>query len=251
MKPRQDEEYSGELGPTSLRHRFRSGSLWTLSGVVAMLIAGFVANMVLARNLSPAALGTYYLAVSLTSTTAILGRLGLDSAAVRLVAQSQAREDTGATRGLVSRLLLYSFAGASLLALLLWFSGGPWIAKAMLGSRELTTFMPLVALWASVEVLRPVFSETFRGFHDLRPAIWLGTPVQTVLAALGFGLLVVLQDRPDARAATLTAFSASTITLLFAAFSLLKYFRGLGPSRHLKNSVRPPHHGYPLLTQGT
>jgi len=204
----------------SVRSRLVSGSRWSFGAVAAMLVSGLAGNVLLSRLLAPAELGTYYLTLSAVTTLCVVGRLGLDLAAVRLVARCVATGSQADVRAVVLRTCLLAAGSAAVLGLLLAGGPGRLLAESVFDSPALAAYLPLVGLWAAAEALRQVLSECFRGFHDIRRAMVFGAPAQTVLASLLFALLLLSPDRRDARSTTALACTASLVLLVLAALSL-------------------------------
>ena len=69
-----------------LGERLVSGASWAFLGRMLALPVGLLSTMLLARLLSPADLGAYFLAFSLANLLAILAQLGLGRPMVKLIA---------------------------------------------------------------------------------------------------------------------------------------------------------------------
>lgn len=74
--------------PGMLGSRLLSGGVWVLGGKVFIAASGLLSGALLARLLTPRELGAYFLAYSIVLFGSMLGSLGLQGAATRLVAQS-------------------------------------------------------------------------------------------------------------------------------------------------------------------
>src|ERR687893_2632992 len=70
-----------------LKRRLLSGGAWAFGSKILVALAGLVSSALLARLLTPQALGTYFLALSILNVGTSLGALGLTKTVVRLVAQ--------------------------------------------------------------------------------------------------------------------------------------------------------------------
>jgi O-antigen/teichoic acid export membrane protein len=85
----REPEVRAESKPQSgLRSRLLSGGVWVVAGKILGGPVVVVTNMLLARVLSPAELGAYFLAFSLVTVCATVAPLGANRAVVRFVAEA-------------------------------------------------------------------------------------------------------------------------------------------------------------------
>ena len=84
-----------------LAHRVFSGIAWTLFLKVVGVLSVLLVNALLARMLSTEELGAYFVITSIVMFGAILARLGLRQAVVRLVAEAVAENLPGKIRSLL------------------------------------------------------------------------------------------------------------------------------------------------------
>jgi O-antigen/teichoic acid export membrane protein len=70
-----------------LKRRLLSGGAWALGSKILVALARLISSVLLARLLTPEALGTYFLAYSILNVGTSLAALGLTGTVVRLVAQ--------------------------------------------------------------------------------------------------------------------------------------------------------------------
>src|SRR5918998_461263 len=157
-----------------LKRRLLSGSAWAFLGKMLVALTGLISSALLARLLTPQALGTYFLAYSILNVGTTLGALGLTRTVVRLVAEGMGLNLFGRVRRVISVVLgvgTLSALGVGLAYLLL----GDDLAKAVFNAPALAAITGLVAGWLIVSTLQGLLSETFRGFHDIRLASILGS----------------------------------------------------------------------------
>ena len=156
-----------------------------------MLIAltGLLSTALLARLLTPQALGTYFLAYSILNLGTSLGALGLTGTVVRLVAQGVGLNLFGRVRRVTSVVLGVGTLGALGVGFAYLLIGDD-LARSVFNAPALAAVTGLVAGWIMVGTLQGVLGETFRGFHDVRLATILGG--QTTGAATGLATVALL-----------------------------------------------------------
>lgn len=192
----------------SLRQRLVRGASWALIGRVLGIPTGLVIAVLLSRLLEPAALGAYFLAMSLIGLGTVLGQLGLGRPMVKLVPAALATARPAAARHAVLVAFTATAAASLVLALLLVAPPGVWLAEALDDGGHLASALPLIAITMVVFALIDLAAETFRGFEDLRLASFLTNGLaQRLLATVGFAALFLAGT-----AATLGAVFAITLT---------------------------------------
>jgi O-antigen/teichoic acid export membrane protein len=210
-----------------LRRRLLSGGAWAFGGKVLVASAGLVSSALLARLLTPQALGTYFLAYSILNVGTSLGALGLTGTVVRLVAQGMGLNLFGRVRRVISVVLGVGTLGALGIGLAYLLFGDD-LAEAVFNAPALAAITGLVAGWIMVGTLQSLLGETFRGFHDIRLASILGGQVGggatgvATLALLTASLFLLWLVNGQATLATvvLLAICSGAISTLVAGWLL-------------------------------
>ncbi len=172
-----------------LKRRLLRGGGWAFGGRMLVALTGLLSSALLARLLTPQALGTYFLAYSIVNFGTSLGALGLTGTVVRLVAQGMGLNHFGRIRRVISVVLGVGTLGALGVGLAYLLVGDD-LAKTVFNAPALAAVTGLVAGWIMVGTLQGVLGETFRGFHDVRLATILGG--QTTGAATGLATVALL-----------------------------------------------------------
>ena len=159
-----------------LRRRLLSGGAWAFTGKILVALAGLTSTILLARLLTPQALGTYFLAYSILNVGTALGALGLNGTVVRLVAEGMGLNLFGRVRRVIRVVLGVGTLGALGLGLAYLLFGDD-LARIVFRAPALAAITGLVAGWLIVGTLQSLLAETFRGFHDIRLASILGGQV--------------------------------------------------------------------------
>jgi O-antigen/teichoic acid export membrane protein len=206
----------------SLKHRLLSGGAWAVGGRMALVLIGLATNALLARLLSPAELGAYFLAYSVVGMCTALGALGLTKAVVRFVAENVGLERYGRARRAIKLSLGFGLLGALSVGLVYLLVGGRLVA-ALFDSPALAAVAGVTAGWILVTVVQGILVEIFRGFHDIRITIMLGglATGNGILTGglLGLLLLLLLVFQGEASLSTvmfLAVVSGATSALLAA-----------------------------------
>ena len=219
-----------------LKRRLLSGGAWAFGSKILVALAGLVSSALLARLLTPQALGTYFLAYSILSVGTSLGALGLTGTVVRLVAQGMGLNLFGRVRRVISVVLSVGTLGALGVGLAYLLFGDD-LAEAVFDAPALAAITGLVAGWVMVGTLQDLLGETFRGFHDIRLASILGgqvgggtTGVATLalLTASLFGLWLI-NGQATLATVVLLAICSGAVNTLVAGWLLHRKVTRLPP----------------------
>jgi O-antigen/teichoic acid export membrane protein len=172
-----------------LKRRLLRGGGWAFGGKMLVALTGLASSALLARLLTPQALGTYFLAYSILNVGTSLAALGLTGTVVRLVAQNMGLNLFGRVRRVIGVVVGVGTLGALGVGLAYLLFGDD-LARIVFRAPALAAITGLVAGWIMVVTLQGVLGETFRGFHDVRLATILGG--QTTGAATGLATVALL-----------------------------------------------------------
>lgn len=181
----------------SLTKRLVLGGLWVLAGKVILVLSTLLINALLARLLAPQEMGAYFLTFSLVSVAAVAAQFGLSQAVVKLVAESLASERPGRAANTIRFILRSGALGALLVAGMLALGVGSWLAQRIFDSALMAGVIGLAALWVVVLTLQNLLAESFRGFHEIRLATLSGGVITSVLSALLFAGLWIVQGHSN------------------------------------------------------
>lgn len=181
----------------SIKQKLLRGGAWAFAGKVAAALTGLAVNALLARLLTPEEMGAYFLTFSLVSVAAIAAQLGLTQTIVRLVAESMGTDQPGRARQSIILVIRLTAVGAFVVAAILAFGGGQWVAERVFHSALMAQAMGLVAVWVVALTFQNVLAEVFRGFHDIRLASLFSGLSTAILAMLMFAGLWLAQGHAD------------------------------------------------------
>ena len=147
-----------------LRRRLLSGGAWALGGKILVASTGLISSALLARLLTPQAMGTYFLAYSILTVGTSLAYLGLNGTVVRLVAQGMGLSQFGQVRRVISVVLGVGSLGALGVGLA-YLLFGDELARVVFDAPALAAITGLVAGWLVVASIQGLLSATFQGFQ--------------------------------------------------------------------------------------
>lgn len=192
-----------------------------------------LANGVLARLLTPAELGAYFLVITLVTSVVAAAALGLPRAVVRLVAGHLAMARPGEAVGtLVSAVRSVVAAGVVAAAVTATWPGR-WIVSSVWETPLLEGVLVLAAVMIGAEAVRVLLSESLRGLHDYRSMALTGEGARAGVTALAIAALAVVVDQTDLRTAVVLTMAASVTVAAVAAALLLSRVRRLRPRRRV------------------
>lgn len=234
------------IGTTSLGRRFLSGASWALSGKIISAGATLLGNALLARLLSPADLGSYFLVFSIVSTVSILCMWGLDRGLVKLIASELATEHPEAARGGIIAAFLLVISVSTLTVLLLASPAGGWVFTTIFDSTLLASMSLMIGLWIAIKAGQGLVSESFRGFHNIRLATVFGGLVTAVLSMLLYLALWAYQGTTTLEHVVQLTMLAAGISLLAGLLLLYRRIRTLEGSGRLP-LAKTVRFGFPLM----
>jgi O-antigen/teichoic acid export membrane protein len=219
-----------------LKRRLMRGGGWAFGGKMLVALTGLASSALLARLLTPQALGTYFLAYSILNLGTSLAALGLTGTVVRLVAQNMGLNLFGRVRRVISVVVGVGTLGALGLGLAYLLFGDD-LARIVFKAPALAAITGLVAGWIMVGTLQGLLGETFRGFHDVRLATILGgqttgaaTGLATVaLLTAGLFLLWVANGQATVATVVLLAICSGAVNTLVAGWLLHRKVTKLPP----------------------
>jgi O-antigen/teichoic acid export membrane protein len=204
----------------AIRRRLVRGSMTVFVGMVAGTILTLVFNAMLARMVSHATLGAYFLVFSMVMIATTIAQLGLDKTVVRFVAAARATAHVGRVRRTVVVVFAIGAAASLAIAVVLVLGLGHYLAVRVYHSQAVAGVIGLAAAWIVVNALLSLTAETFRGFKQFWPATLYSGLAVDVLLVVGFGALWVAGVRPTLAQAVAVTVAATGLALVAGAFAL-------------------------------
>lgn len=224
---------------SELKQDMVDGGLWTASGRIVAILGGFVLNLVLARTLSPADYGVYFVVLSTMIILATVGTAGMDQVVVRFAAAHRAVGDWGAVRAVILRCLVMVL-GATALVCLAFYPLVPWFFADVMKMPAAVGLAGLMVLWLFFSTVQRQLAETFRGLSDIRLATLFGgfrnNGILISLLTCAISLLLWWMGAMSLRAAFAMTVIASLLVVLVAGWAL---WRRLGTFEQSGSAAAP------------
>ncbi len=223
--------------PRSLRERLVRGGAWVLVGKLITAASTLGISALVTRLLPKETAGVFFMGDRIIWLISMLALLGMNTAVVRVVAESLGKERPGLARGAITLCYRLALLGFAVVLGATWVGGGAWAARTVWGSPELGTVIAIVALWGAFHGLQVLTSEAFRGFQDLLRATLFGGVITGVInvAALSVAWMAGIEVTLPGLI-TLFAGAAAT-SLAIGTFTLRRRLKRLGPAEAYPRSA--------------
>jgi O-antigen/teichoic acid export membrane protein len=211
-----------------LRRRLLTGGAWALGGKFFAGVNLLAANYLLARLLSPAQLGSYFLVFNGVVIAAVVAQLGMGQTVVRLVAQAMGTGREADVPGTLNRAAAFTLFGSTVIAAAVGLA-------LVLGSADAPAALVRVAslgvIWVAMVALQGLVAETFRGLHNLRGTVLYGGitagVLSPMLATAAYTVLWLGPGHSDLRTVVALGVAAGGLALAAAGGSLRRRLREL------------------------
>jgi len=166
---------------SNIKRKLLFGGMWALVGRLSLAVFSIVVNGLLARLLSPAEMGVYFISLTIAMTVAAIAPLGMNHSVVRLVSEGLASNQSLTARNSIALSLLLTFF-VSVAVGLLYVSGfGAWLADTIFHSVYLGHITYLLAGWLILRSMQDVMAECFRGYHAIGKSVMFGGVISTLI----------------------------------------------------------------------
>ena len=185
-------------------------------------LLGFSVSVVIARLLGAEGSGIYYLALSVATIAATVGRVGFDSTLVRFIASHAFAHEWADVR-YIYRLAMKVVSAASLLISVVLFLGSSWAANIVFKKPFMEVPLQLAALAVMPAALAMVQAESLRGLKSIPASQW----IKTVFVSFGTLLLVYpLVKLWGANGAVAAYLAAVGVTVIVSWILWRRVYRG-------------------------
>lgn len=201
-------------------------SLWSLSFRLLSALSGLLLTALLARLLTQAETGQYFILLSLSSIGSVVICCGMNFAVVRLIAEAQALKASGAAKGTMLAALGTVGAAGLVFALALFSPVGQGLLQRYAGIAPGPLLTFLLVVWTVALAGQALFAELFRGLQQILLASLFGGACASLLA-LGALSLARLSTPLDLPLAVALVASATLAGVALAAAVLWRSARRL------------------------
>lgn len=211
-----------DLTASTTWSKYKKGAGWALFGQLSSVALSTLLTFLLARVITKAELGVYFLIVSVVTVAATLGLFGMQNSVVRLMSESIGKDTPRRTKSIVQRVLGTSLISAFFMALLLKYGGASVLAKLVFKSALFDELGLWVALFCFSAILSQIVSQIFRGFYDIRNAVIFGGIISNGSLILLCVLGLLFQFKIDLQFALSILILGMMISVLVGTGILLK-----------------------------
>jgi O-antigen/teichoic acid export membrane protein len=148
-------------------------------------LLGFAVSVVIARLLGAEGSGIYYLALSVATIAATIGRVGFDNTVVRFIASHASVNEWSSVRFVYQTAIKVIALSSMLISLILFFSAD-WMASVFFEKPYMELPFRLAAVAVLPLSLVMIQAQSLRGLKKIPASQW----IQTVL--ISFGTLLLL-----------------------------------------------------------
>lgn len=220
-----------DLPPQSAAARLLTGGTWAIAGKAISMAAALVLNGFVARILDPNAVGVYFLLLSVITIAGAIAGLGLKSAIVKVVAETQGLREGGKTRSAVLRSFALTLVSATLVAALMGTFGLEFLGERLFSTGEFERLAGVGALLVFSIAIVNLVTESLRGFHDIRMATITTSLANSLLPPLLLLGLVQVNRVPQVGGVLTAHLVAAFLAVAVGASVLTRRLRPLARGR--------------------
>ncbi len=228
----------------NIREKLLSGGLWSLAGKIIAIACAFLLNLILARALSPADYGVYFVVLNTIIILATVGNAGMDQIVIVFAASNLSSGNPSAVRTAIVSCIGITAAGVLLVSIGLYLSAD-WLFGTMMHMPQVHSIIPLILLWFVASTLQRQVAETFRGLHNIPSATMFGGLKNNGILLSAVTCLAMLVLLETGRISLWTVFIVmaygSLFVLLCASGALLLELRRAGHAAAQPSSTNGEH----------
>jgi O-antigen/teichoic acid export membrane protein len=190
------------------------------------LAVGYLFTFLVTRKLGASAWGIFALCLTILQITSVVGRLGMDTALLRFIAEYKAQGKVETAKyiylksiGLVIPLSLILSIGLYLLA--------PIISDRIFDKEHLTFYIKLMAFAVPPLVLLYINTESLRAFKKIKEYVTLQNILPFLIALLIAGIFLLFLNIKKTEVVILSYIAGIILSFFLSSLFLLKKFRGV------------------------
>jgi len=206
-------------------------------GSAALLIAvlgsvfGFAVSFSLAHLLGAGGVGIYFLAFSVATIVATIGRLGFDNTVVRFVASSTSTGNWKDVLFVHDYAIRVAWIATSILAVMLFFSA-EWLAGTVFNKPLMAYPLMLVAVAVVPLAISMIQAESLRGMKCIPASQWIKMVIVSVVTLI---LLYPFVQAWGVNGAVASFMAASLVSMVLAYFLWKKAYQQKVLSKDIEN----------------
>jgi len=163
------------------------GSLTFLILRILGMIVGYAFTLIVTRNFGAFAWGIFTLCFTVLHITSVIGKLGLDIALLRFIAQYNAQRKVKTAKYIYFKSIIIIISLSFLLSLSLYYLSS-LLAERVFGKPHLAPYFKLISFALLPFVLLSINSESLRGFKKIKEYTTLQNLLPFLCAFIFFGI---------------------------------------------------------------
>ena len=208
---------------TQMEHNLKEllkGSGIAFAFKILGMASGYVFILLITRNFGAEAMGVFALSFTLLNITTVIGKLGLDTALLRFVAEYSSQQRWDKVRNVYIKSLRIAVPFCIVLSALLFFTA-PYLAKYVFKKEHLSVYFRIISLAVVPMVLKSINQESLRGLKKIKEFSFLMNMSIYLTTALLVGLYILFAEDKTITA-LLDILVASVFFVAFISFYLWK-----------------------------
>ena len=172
-----------------LRELVKGSATFFILRILAMAVA-YTFTLVVTRTLGASAWGIFTLCLTVLQITSVVGRLGLDTALLRFIAQYNAQGKGATARSIYFKSVTLVTPFSLFLSVALYFLA-PILSAKVFGKGYLTPYMRFMAFAVPLFVLLYINSESLRAFKKIKEYTIFQNLLPSLIALISYGIFFV------------------------------------------------------------
>lgn len=185
------------------------------------VVAAFLFNVILSRELNAAGAGQYFLALNVAMLATVLARIGLDNVVLRVVADSQAKGESAVLMAQSNGAFRLVAMGALATTVAVWL-GGDFLAVALFDSPDVAASIRLMSLSILPASLLALLAQAHLGREHLITGMSLQSFMVPVVGCALLPLMFAWLGKTGAAATYVASTSLSLLAGLVLWFGRLE-----------------------------
>ena len=157
-------------------------------------LLGYGFTLLITRNYGAAAMGIFTLSLTVLNMGALVGKFGLDTAGVRLIAAYAGKKQWGNVHDVYRRIFVLGTALAIATGLV-FYGVAPQIAGGVFQKPYLTSYFRITALAIIPFVLFNIHAQSLRGLKKIKATVFLQYVSLSLAGSVGLTICVLLALR--------------------------------------------------------
>jgi len=187
------------------------------------MVVGYAFTLIVTRNLGASAWGIFVLCFTVLHIVSVIGKLGLDTALLRFIAQYNAQGKGKTAKYIYFKSIIIIIPLSLLLSIFLYYLS-PLLAEKIFAKKHLAPYLKLMSFALIPFVLLSINSESLRAFKKIKEYTTLQTFLPFLFALIFFSISFYILNIKSIKAVVVAYILGIGISFLFSFLLLNKEF---------------------------